>query len=461
MYKSLVVARREYQAAVRTKAFLISLFLMPLLMGGGAIAQFLLQGQVDTREKRFAVVDRTDGERLVKALAAAAQTRNTEQIFDPETGEQIKPAFNIERVPPSDPAPAAMGQQRFELSERVRNDEIFGFLEIGSEVYDTNDTSVAAAAAAGPSAGSDGGASDAPHVRYQSNSPTYDDFRNWARPILEEAVQRERFKQSELDEAAVRAIIRPVPLVVKGLSEKDAATGAVQEAKDDNQAASILVPAALMILMFMLIMVGGTPAMQGVVEEKMQRIAEMVLGSIPPFELMMGKLLGLMGVSLTLAALYLGGAYWAANHFGFADLVSPRVMAWFIAYLVVAILMYGSLFIAVGAACSDIRDTQTMLWPVMLLAMLPLFVWINVAREPTSTFATAISFVPTATPMLMIIRLAVPPGIPWWQPALGLVLMLATTLACVYAAGRIFRVGILMQGKGASLRDLARWIVTG
>jgi ABC-2 type transport system permease protein len=455
MYKPLVVARREYQAAVRTKAFLISLFLMPLLMGGGAIAQFLLQGQVDTREKRFVVVDRTEGERLAKALVAAAQTRNSKQIFDPESGEQNKPAFSIERVPPSDPAPAMIDQQRFELSERVRNNEIFGFLEIGSEVYDSPD------ATAAPTKAADGNVSDAPLVRYQSNSPTYDDFRNWARPILEEAVQRERFRRSELDEAAVRAVIRPVPLVVKGLSEKDAATGAVQEAKDDNQVASILVPAALMILMFMLIMVGGTPAMQGVVEEKMQRIAEMVLGSIPPFELMMGKLLGLMGVSLTLAALYLSGAYWAANHFGFADLVSPRVMAWFIAYLVVAILMYGSLFIAVGAACSDIRDTQTMLWPVMLLAMLPLFVWINVAREPTSTFATAISFVPTATPMLMIIRLAVPPGIPWWQPALGLVLMLATTLLCVYAAGRIFRVGILMQGKGASLRDLARWIVTG
>jgi ABC-2 type transport system permease protein len=454
MYKALVVARREYQAAVRTKAFLISLFLMPLLMGGGAIAQFLLQGQVDTREKRFAVVDRTEGERLAAALAAAAQTRNTEQIFDQETGEQLKPAFSIERVPPSDPTPAAIGQQRFELSERVRNDELFGFLEIGSDVYDSND----AAAAAAPA---EIHVSDAPLVRYQSNSPTYDDFRDWARPILEQAVQRERFKRTELDEAAVRAVIRPVPLVVKGLSEKDAATGAVQEAKDDNQVASILVPAALMILMFMLIMVGGTPAMQGVVEEKMQRIAEMVLGSIPPFELMMGKLLGLMGVSLTLAALYLGGAYWAANHFGFADLVSPRVLAWFIVYLIVAILMYGSLFIAVGAACSDIRDTQTMLWPVMLLAMLPLFVWINVAREPTSTFATATSFIPTATPMLMVIRLAVPPGIPWWQPALGLVVMLATTLVCVYAAGRIFRVGILMQGKGASLRDLARWIVAG
>jgi ABC-2 type transport system permease protein len=90
-----------------------------------------------------------------------------------------------------------------------------------------------------------------------------------------------------------------------------------------------------------------------------------------------------------------------------------------------------------------------------------LFVWVNVAREPTSTFAAAISFFPTATPMLMIIRLAVPPGIGWWQPVLGLLLMLATTAACVYAAGRIFRVGILMQGKGASMRDLTRWIFRG
>jgi ABC-2 type transport system permease protein len=102
-----------------------------------------------------------------------------------------------------------------------------------------------------------------------------------------------------------------------------------------------------------------------------------------------------------------------------------------------------------------------MLWPVMLLAMLPLFVWINVAREPTSTFSTVASLIPTATPMLMILRVAVPPGVGWWQPALGLVLMLITTVVFVYAAGRVFRVGLLMQGKGASVSDLARWIFRG
>ena len=163
--------------------------------------------------------------------------------------------------------------------------------------------------------------------------------------------------------------------------------------------------------MFMLILIGSTPLMQGVVEEKMQRIAEVLLGSVRPFELMVGKLLGLVGVSVTLAAVYLSGAYWAAQHYGYAELISVDVMAWFLVYLVLGVLMYGSLFVTVGAACADLRETQAMLWPVMLLAMLPMFVWINVVREPTSTFSTVASFIPNATPMLMLARVAVPPGI--------------------------------------------------
>lgn len=453
MHKILAVARREYNAAVRTKAFLISLLLMPLLMGGSALMQVLLKDQVDIQEKRFAVVDRTPDEQLVRTLQAAALRRNEQGISDPATGKQTKPIFTIEQVVASPSTRDAVQQQRFELSERVRRGEIFAFLEIGPRVFEY-------AAAADSSPASDGG-SEQSVIRYQSNSPTYDEFLKWARPVLEREIQEVRFERAGLSSSTVRSLLHPVPLLAKGLSEKEASTGAVQEAKDENPMVSVLAPGALMVLMFMLIFIGGTPAMQGVVEEKMQRIAEMVLGSVRPFELMLGKLLGLMGVSLTLAALYLGGAYGLALHYGVADLVSPAVMAWFIAYLVVGVVMYGALFIAVGAACSDLRDTQTMLWPVMLLAMLPLFVWINVAREPTSTFSTVASLIPTATPMLMILRVAVPPGVASWQPALGLVLMLMTTVVFIYVAGRIFRVGILMQGKGASVRDLARWIVRG
>jgi ABC-2 type transport system permease protein len=454
MRKMLTIARREYNAAVRTKAFLISLFIMPLLMGGGFLVQLFLQDQVDIQEKRFAVVDRTDGEQLRETLVAAATTRNAQQIFDRETGDQNKPAFVIEEVSASAGDPQAIERQRFDLSERVRGGEIFGFLDIGAQVFQFSSGETGTATPDNPR-------DDQTQIRYQSNSPTYNDFQNWARPIMEHAIQEARFQSAGLSSPLVRSVLQPVVLVTKGLSEKDVASGEIQEAKDENAVASLLAPAALMMLMFMLLFVGGTPALQGVVEEKMQRIAEMVLGSVRPFELMMGKLLGLMAVSLTLATLYLAGAYALAHHYDFTGLISVRVLAWFIAYLVVGVVMYGALFIAVGAACSDLRDTQTMLWPVMLLAMVPLFVWINVAREPTSSFASVASLIPTATPMLMILRVAVPPGVGWWEPTLGLVLMLITTVVFVYAAGRVFRVGLLMQGKGASFRDLARWIVQG
>jgi ABC-2 type transport system permease protein len=455
MRKMFVVARREFNAAVRTKSFLISIFLLPILMGGGALAAYLLKDQVDIQEKRFAVVDRTDGQRIMAALQDAVRKRNETEIFDADTGKQIRPTFAIEQVTPSAPDEESIGRQRFELSGRVTRGELFGFLEIGKDVF------TARAGAGRGDLADESRAPDESVVRYQSNSPTYDDFRNWSRRVVEEVVQATRFERAGLDQGLVRGALQPVPLVVKGLSEKDEQTGQVAEAKDENPIVSLLAPAALMFLMFMLIMIGATPAMQGVVEEKMQRIAEMILGSVRPFQLMMGKLLGLMGVSLTLSALYLSAAYWAARHFEVSHLVSPALIAWYVVFLVLAILMYGSLFIAVGAACSDLRDTQTMLWPVMLLAMLPMFVWINVAREPTSSFSTAISFFPFATPMLMLLRLGVPPGIAIWQPIAGLLLMLATTIACVYIAGRVFRVGILMQGKGASFRDLARWIFRG
>jgi len=107
------------------------------------------------------------------------------------------------------------------------------------------------------------------------------------------------------------------------------------------------------------------------------------------------------------------------------------------------------------------REIQTLMWPVMVLAMLPLFVALPVIKEPNSSFAFWASFFPPATPMIMIARQAVPPGIPLWQSALGVAVVLLTALGCVYAAGRIFRVGILMQGKGAKIGDLVRWVVRG
>jgi ABC-2 type transport system permease protein len=467
MRKIFVIARREYKAAVQTRAFLISLVVLPILVGGSVLVQWFLKDHVDTSEKHFAVIDRTPHEQLATVLTAACETWNKARID--EAGNPTQPAYLVEKVSPSADRPEDISQQRFDLSERVRKGTLFGFVEIGPRVLETPAAGQPQAAAK-PRKWRDGEGPDAPTlstdddryaIRYQSNSPTYDSFRNFVGPVLNTAVRETRFASQGLPAEKVRAAVLRVPLLNKGLTHRNSATGQLEEGRDDNPLISILVPGGLLILMFLLILLGATPLMQGVVEEKMQKIAEVLLGSIRPFELMAGKLLGLVGVSVTLAAVYLSGAYWAARHYGYTDLIPVEVLGWFLVYLVLGVLMYGSLFITVGAACTDLRETQAMLWPVMLLAMVPMFVWINVVREPTSTFSTVASFLPNATPMLMLARVAVPPGIPWWQPAVGVVDVLAATLACVYAAGRVFRVGLLMQGKAATPRDLARWIFQG
>ncbi len=102
-----------------------------------------------------------------------------------------------------------------------------------------------------------------------------------------------------------------------------------------------------------------------------------------------------------------------------------------------------------------------MLMPVMILIMLPFFVLSSVLEAPTATFSVVVSLIPPATPMLMLLRQGIPPGVPIWQPILGIAGVLVTTLLIIFAAGRIFRVGILMHGKGAKFSDMASWALRG
>jgi ABC-2 type transport system permease protein len=463
MRKVLVIALRDYKAAVRTKSFVISLLIMPLMMGGSFLVQKLVKNQVDISEKRFAILDRTPGAILYPKLEAAVEARNKTEILDPQTRKQIKPVFALEPV--SLPTGGDIDQVRFALSERVRKQELFGFLEIEPEILQLQP------AKAGPASQDldpfEGGIgprpSGSPTVRYQSNSPTYDAFENWAQKVLTAAVEEHRLAalKVKMTPTDLRAVVQPVGIAVKGLSRRDPVTGRIEDAPDENQLLSIAVPGGLMLLMFMLILISATPLMQGVVEEKMQRIAEVLLGSVRPFQLMTGKLLGMVAVSATLAGVYLGGGYWAATRYHFTEYIPTELLVWFLLFLTLAVMMFGSIFIAIGAACSDMRETQTMVWPVMLLITIPMFVWINVLREPNSSFSTWISLFPFATPTLMLGRLAIPPGVPAWQPALGVTLVLLTTALCLYAAGRIFRVGILMQGKGAQIGEVVKWVFRG
>ncbi|MCH7525941.1 MAG: ABC transporter permease [Planctomycetes bacterium] len=445
MRKVFVVAVREYLAAVRTKGFIIMLVLMPVMMGGVIAAQALLADKKDTRDKRIAVIDRTG--QLYEQLAAAAKKRNANDIFakDEASGaerKQIRPRYLLEQVSPDDDAGA---DQLTDLSDRVREGQpgLFAFVVIGPDVLEPGEDPMRAS------------------IRYYSNNPTYNDARRWIYGVLTEEIREWRFAQSGLDAERVRLAMVPVEADNLGLVTVDEVTGAVVAAEKVNQVASIMVPFGVMMLMFMVVMTTASPLVQSVLEEKSQRIAEVLLGSVTPFVWMLGKLIGMVGVSLTIVAVYFGGACVVANYYNVMNYLPFHLVGWFVAFQVLAILMFGSVFLAVGAACTDNKEAQSAIMPVMLVVVSPMFVWMHVLQEPTSTLSTLFSLFPPATPMLMMIRKAVPPGIPAWQPYLGMLLVILTTVFCIFAAGRIFRVGILMQGKGAKFSEMLRWVVTG
>jgi len=411
------------------------------------VVQSMMRTQTNTKDKKFAVVDRTAGSKIFPLLQRYAEERNAKEIFEEkdENRRQIRARFLLEEEKLGTDTEDAVRDLRLRLSQRVRDDEIWGFVEIGPDVL----SPVLPGSSTPPPQGR--------YLRYQTNHPTYEEFPTWLqiRALLIISSLQSGRPVEEIEK------FQPLLLRREGLSEKDPKTGAVIDPPVIHQVARFIVPGVLVALMFMIVMLSSTPGMQGVVEEKMQRIAEVLLGSLPPFCLMIGKLLGLMGVSLTIAAVYLGGGLWAAKQFNILEFLSAPVLVWYLIFQVLAVFMYGSIFLAIGSAATDIKETQTLVMPVMLIACIPMFILGTALEDPNHPLVIAASFFPPSTPMLMMARIAISPGPPLWQSLLSVVLVLAVTIGCVYAAGRIFRVGILMQGKGAKIGQLLRWVFRG
>jgi ABC-type Na+ efflux pump permease subunit len=417
------VAWNEYLNIIRTKAFLISLVLMPVLMGGAIAVQALLKDKVDLSDRRFAVVDESG--RLLPALRRAADARNTRGIYaGGEDRKQVRPRFR----------PEAAEKDAERLSVRVRSGELFAYLIIGPKVIEGEG-----------------------EAAYHTETPTYRELPDWIGAVLTAEVLRRRFEGRGIDQELVRKLNRPVPVVHYGLAEVTE-TGEVREAEKVNEALTFGVPFVSMLLLFMLVMMSAPALLNNVLEEKMQRIAEVLISSVSPFELFLGKLLGSALVSWTLAVLYLGGITYVLHSFGLADSVPASLYLWFLFWQFLALMIFGSIFSGIGAACSELRDAQSLMMPAMILVMIPMFTWFTVLEQPGSSFAVGMSLFPPCTPFLMMLRLAVPPGPEVWELVVAVLLTVAFTLACVWAAGKVFRIGILAQGQAPSFRRLLGWV---
>jgi ABC-2 type transport system permease protein len=410
-------------------------------MGASILLQILVAERVDTKPRKFVVIDQSGA--LYPAIELAAEAHNAK--LPDARGKNARPRME----PELEPSPAALragdSSLALVLSDRIHRGELDAYVEIPAGVIEP-----AAANATGSS------------LEYHSNNPNDDTIRNWLTGVVNGAVRARRFRSAGLDQALAERLSRPVlveNLVLVERSSEGGSTAGVKSAEKVDRVRTELVPAALMFIMFFVIMTSAPQLLNSVIEEKMSRISEVLLGSVTPFELMMGKLLGNAGIAMVLAALYVGGGFAVLAYYGYANVISPGLIAALVLFLFLAILLYGSLYTAVGAACSELKDAQSLMMPVMLLSMLPVFVWTAVLKNPASPLSVGMSLFPPASPFLMLMRLALRPSPPAWQVVLSVVLTTLTAMAIVWAAGKIFRTGLLMQGKPPSFVELARWVM--
>jgi ABC-2 type transport system permease protein len=429
MMRVFVIARAEFLAIVRGKAFLIGVLMMPVLIALASAFQVFAQDHADVADHRVAILDRSGV--LYEALANAADVHNRDA-----TGgdERSGPAFLLERAEPG----AGQGEVEVALSDRVRARELFAFIDIPASVVDAD-------------------ATDTDGIRYYTETPSYTTLPDWLRTTIEREVISRRFTEAAVDASVVERLSRPVELTTFDLVSR-AQDGTIHGARLVGQMDTVVVPFALIYLLFFALMSAAPQLLTAVVEEKISRVSEVLLASVSPAQLMAGKLLGVSAVTALLAVVYAAGVAWLALESGYADVIQPRLLVWFAVFLLAAVLMYGSILLAVGAMCSDLKDSQNMLQAVTIFMLLPALAAPVVIGAPHSTLSVVLSMIPTATPFLMLVRLALTPPPPMWQVVLALVLTAAATMGVIWAAGRIFRVGLLMQGKPPNLPELLRWI---
>lgn len=438
MHKIWTLFKREYRAAVRTKSFIISLVLVPIMMGGGFAAMIIMEKNKDTDDKHFVVIDHSG--LMTSAMDEAMEKRNGEEIFHTNSGEKIDAAYIVEFMEYNSQDPEA---QQLALSERVETQELHAFIEIGPDImYPSGEDKEA-------------------YLKYYSQHSFNDQIRYWFQNVVNNKLRELRAAELNLDETQAENLLWWINVEGMGVVTVDKKTGEQQEAEKTNELQSFLVPYVLLLLMFMLVMMSAIPQLVAVMEEKNEKIAEVLLGTITPFQFMMGKVMGGIGVALTTAAIYVGAGVFTLNYMGMESLIPVDVLPWFFIYTVLYILMVGSGMAALGATCNDNKDAQSLTFPGILPAIIPIFLIAPVIADPTGTLATTMALIPPFTPTVMVMRMASSVTIPMWQPVVGLIGVILFTIFTVWIGARIFRTAILIQGQKPTFATLYKYAFKG
>ena len=420
MQKILKVARRDYIETVKTKTFIIGILMTPLIIGGIIFFTRLISGGKGGPRPpmKVAVTD------LSEELSAEIKT-SFDKYNDSNPGRQIL----LEELQ----SQGSLEAVDTEGKSQLRQGRIDAYVVVDKDILV--------------------GAGKIHIYTYKPKAANLDAL--WTiENFFNRAVVDQRCKMRNLSPELL-AELRNVPIE---RVEVGATDDAQRIESESQRVTKMMVPFFFMFLIYMGIVGMGQHMLSSIIEEKNSRVIEVLLSALSPFQLMAGKILGLGGIGLTVMSLWTVAAYIAARWQGLNIDVTAELALYFVIYYVLGFLLFNSMMVGIGSICNTIKETQSLMTPIMMVFILPLMGWFKLVQDPGGTLARVLSFVPPVTPMVMILRLSA--GFDIWvgEILFSIVLLAATVLATIWAAAKVFRTGILMYGKRPGLREVIKWL---
>ena len=428
-----IIISREFKERVHKKSFILTTLLTPLLMMVLMFAPILISEYSDESTKSIAVVDDS-------GIIAQHLNNSAEIIF-----EQTPLPLDI---------------------ARTEYNDYYAILHIGRDIVSTP--------------------TDA--YLYTNGTAAMGTEHNISAQLTM-AVQKEKMKLYNVEQQVMHELNTHVmPQSLKNVAEHEEAGGS------STMVASVLAY-VLSFILYMFLILYGVMVMQSVIEEKNNRVLEVLVSTVRPFDMMMGKILGIASVALLQIIIWVafiaGMAYFILPHILPDDILAAMnmlrqgvpasavdaggnmgllqgilmlsnikyiggIIIWLLLFVFGGFLLYAAMFAAVGSAVDSPQDAQQLQTPIMLPIILALFVMLSVINDPTSDVAFWFSMIPLTSPIVMMAR--IPYEIPTWEICLSAALLYATFFIVVWGAGKIYRVGILMHGKKPNIKELLRWM---
>lgn len=445
MNKSILILKREYLTRVKKKSFIIMTLLVPLMMAALTVLPTYLAMMDDKEERTIAVYDPTG---LI--LNQLESNEFTKFHYIPE------PEFQT-------------------LSKNFKSEKYYAVLHIPSNILTTNKAEMI------------------------SDKQITFDIKNLVTRRIENIIEGEKRKQV-IDETGVPDLEKRLSATKTDITVETIKLGDKGKAVKSSTEIAMVMGYIAGLLIYMFVFIYGAMVMRGVMEEKSNRIVEVIISSVKPFQLLFGKIIGIGLVGLTQIVIWIvltlvitagattfigqgsvettsqaqnimsGGQAMGQMATSspeaqnkvieiigmIGNLNIPLIIFALFFYFICGFILYASFMGAIGAAVDSDEDAQQLMMPVMMPLIFSVILLFAVAKNPEGQLAFWASMIPLTSPVIMMVR--IPFGAPTWQIILSMVILLATILGSIWMAGKIYRTGILMYGKKVTIKEVFKWL---